>query len=395
MATAKSQAQHEAENLKEKEKFANARSLVKHEVENLRCQETFVIKRSLVKHEVEDLQQEEAIPAARLRADHEVEDLQHEKTFSMCTSQKKHEQKDVQNKEKPASTRSRVEDKVEDLQYEDTVAIAIPKVKPKELQHEELQHKQTRVEFETNNLLDKEAVARTRSQIGNKAKDLFDEKKLATLTPNIKNRLKKLKDKVANANVGLRDKHEAGKSLNKEESTATTKTKDKPNEKTPGTAEKREQQVTNLHQDVTHPLSKTSVESEVKSEPAREKHKLKDVQPQISITKKQKGETFKGTTNSIDFSADNLRSNLETTQNADNANVMAKPKVAKTSQNSSLVKTVSAPVPVKNVPVARQKPVETKPSKPLTMEGLYYTVIINVSLVDFKLNYLEKTISPF
>ena len=288
-----------------------------------------------------------------------------------------------------------MEDEVEVLQYEDTVALAIPKVKPKELQHEELQHKETRVEFETKNLLDKEAVASTKSQIENKAKDLLDEKALATLRPNIKNRLKKLKDKVANANVGLRDKHEAGKSLNKEESTATTKTKDKPSEKTPGTAEKREQQVTNLHQDVTHPLSKTSVESEVKSEPAREKHKLKDVQPQISITKKRKDETFKGTTNSIDFSADNLRSNLETTRNADNANVMAKPKVAKTSQNSSLVKTVSAPVPVKNVPVARQKPVETKPSKPLTMEELYYTVIINVSLVDVKFNYLEKTISPF
>ena len=256
-------------------------------------------------------------------------------------------------------------------------------------------HEETRVEIETKNLLDKEAVASTKSQIENKAKDLLDEKTLATLRPNIKNRLKKLKDKVANANVRLRDKHEAGKSLNKEESTATTKTKDKPNEKTPAAAEKREQQVTNLHQDVTHPLSKTSVESEVKSEPAREKHKLKDVQPQESITKKRKDETSKGTTNSIDFSADNLRSNLETTQNADNANVMAKPKVAKTSQNSSLVKTVNAPVPVKNVPVARQKPVETKPSKPLTMEELYYTVIINVSLVDFKFNYLEKTISPF
>ena len=251
-----------------------------------------------MKHEVEDLQQEEAVTAAKLRPDHEVEDLQHEKTFS--TSQKKREQKDVQNKETPASTRSRVEDEVEDLQYEDTVAIAIPKVKPKELQHEELQHKETRVEIETKNLLDKEAVASTKSQIENKAKDLLDEKALATLRPNIKNRLKKLKDKVANANVGLRDKHEAGKSLNKEESTATTKTKDKPNEKTPGTAEKREQQVTNLHQDVTHPLSKTSVESEVKSEPAREKHKLKDVQPQISITKKRKDETSKGTTNSID-----------------------------------------------------------------------------------------------
>ena len=83
--------------------------------------------------------------------------------------------------------------------------------------------------------------------------------------------------------MGLRDKHEAGKSLNKEESTATTKTKDKPNEKTRAAAEKREQQVTNLHQHVTHPLSKTSVESEVKSEPAREKHKLKDVQPQWTI----------------------------------------------------------------------------------------------------------------
>ena len=90
-----------------------------------------------------------------------MEDLQNERTFSTCTLQKKREQKDVQNKETPATSRSRVEDEFEDLQYEDTVAIAIPKVKPKELQHEELQHKQTRVEIETNNLLDKEAVARS------------------------------------------------------------------------------------------------------------------------------------------------------------------------------------------------------------------------------------------
>ncbi len=110
---------------------------------------------------------------------------------------------------------------------------------------------------------------------------------------------------------------------------------------------------------------------------SREKHKVKDMQPEESLAKKRKKDCGETTTSS--FSVNTLLSNIETSRNTDDVDVVPKRKVPQAPQiKSALIKTVSASAPVKDIRVTRKKGVETKPSKPLALEELYHVVSINV-----------------
>lgn len=367
LSTVRSGVKYEVMDFQDEETLVTVRSRVKHEVEDVPNEETFSIGRSRVKHEVMDFQEEETLLAARSRVKHEMEDVPNEETFSIGKSRVKHEVIDFQGEETLANGRSRVKHEVEVVPKEETLSTG-------------------RSGDERDRLQDKETIATGGSQVKHEVDDLKYKETLAIVSPGLKHELLNCQNEETIATVRSRVKPNEVKNLQHEEtlanakSRAATELKDATNKETLTTVKSLDKHEA---KDLQH--EETRVRSELKNSPneetlatvkSRNKHGVKDILPKESMAKKRKINGGEMATSS--FSVGPLLSNIKTSRNTDNVDVMPKRKVAQVPQiKASLIKTVNAPVSVKQSPVTNKKPVETKPSKPLTMEELYHVVIID------------------
>ncbi|CAB4007144.1 Hypothetical predicted protein, partial [Paramuricea clavata] len=401
----RSRVKHEVMDFQDEETLVTVRSRVKHEVEDVPDEETFSFGRSRVKHEVMDFQDEETLLAARSRVKHEMEDVPDEETFSFGGSRVKHEVMDFQEEETLLATRSRVKHEVEDVPKEETFSIGRSRVEHEVMDFQDketLTNVRSRVKHEVEDvpkeetlstgrsgderdqLQDKETIATGRSQVKHEVEDLKYKETLAIISPGLKHELLNCQNEETIATVRSRVNPNEVKNLQHEEtlanakSRAATELKDATNKETLTTVKSLDKHEA---KDLQH--EETRVGSELKNSPneetlatvkSRDKHGVKDILPKESMAKKRKINGGEMATSG--FSVGTLLSNIKTSRNTDNVDVMPKRKVAQVPQiKASLIKTVNAPVPVKQSPVTNKKPVETKPSKPLTMEELYHVIL--------------------
>ena len=419
----------EVNDLQDEETFATVESRVKNDVEDFETERTFADARLRVKQEAED---EEIFAIKGTREKHEVEDLEHEKTLSNARSHVKHGVDDLIGEEKYFSLPCQPAEK--DLQYEErqaeimmnkfqgketvstvkseynkdllderTFATLRPKIRSRlkklkekvrlsnvvsrtsgeagELPHEEKRIAKVTSSGEQANVCNEETVTHLKSYMKYSATNLPEQKDEENAAPfselNNKGEVKNPPIEIAPTTVKLCEENGENDLLgaNKSEPFANIKCLGRPNKETLAAEGSRDRPVMGMHQDKTVP--KLGVEK-LNPVSTREKRKLTDVQPEELVAKKQKNDTGNVAATIRNLPVDNLRTNPNTSRNTDSVNTLVKRKVAQTFQKSSSIKTVNAPDPVKTIPVTRMNPVETKPSKPLTMEELYYVVMINV-----------------
>ena len=246
-----------------------------------------------------------------------------------------------------------------------------------------------------NEIQDEETLVTVDSCSEHKIKDLQSEEIHTSITSRFKRKAKDLEDVETPACSGSGDKHRvndlSGEETFSEDSYQLKEIQPKElnNEDAVANGRQADKQVVNVLQD--EKIVPSEDQSEVEDSQHEQalatvipgiKHELKEVKNTESIASKRTKDSELKTNSS--FAVEAALSEPRTTRDTEKQNILPTGKIAQPLQvKSALINTANAPLSTNESHLKRMKTVETKPSKPLAIEELYYMVIIiNANIIS-------------
>lgn len=230
-----------------------------------------------------------------------------------------------------------------------------------------------------NDVQEKETLVTVDSCFEHKIKDLQSEEVHTSIASRFKRKAMDLHDVETLASSGSGDKHDV-KDLPDEKTVEVNMEFN--DEKSVASGRRADKQEVNVLEDEKFVLSEDR--NEIVDSQREEtlasiipgiEHELKEVKNTESIANKQTKDSELITNNS--FVVEAALSEPRTTRDTERKNILPTGKITQPLQvKSSLINTANAHLSSNESHVKRMKTVETKPSKPLAIEELYYMVII-------------------